>query len=54
MEEIYCSEGSKTLKWVAQRGCRCPISGIMRGQVGWGSEQPDAPAHCRGVGLDDL
>ena len=28
------------------------------GQVGRGSEQPDAvedvPAHCRGVGLDDL
>jgi len=30
----------------------------IQGQVGRGSEQPDlvedVPAHCRGVGLDDL
>jgi len=30
----------------------------IQGQVGQGSEQPDVaedvPAHCRGVGLDDL
>jgi len=30
----------------------------VEGRVGWGSEQPDlvvdVPAHCRGVGLDDL
>ncbi|KAK4822678.1 hypothetical protein QYF61_019547 [Mycteria americana] len=40
------------------RGGRCPIPGNIQGQVGRGSEQPDlvedVPAHCRGVGLDDL
>jgi len=34
------------------------MHGNIQGQVGWGSEQPDliqdVPAHCRGVGLDDL
>ena len=34
------------------------IPGIIQGQVGWDSEQPDlvedVPAHCRGVGLDGL
>ena len=43
---------------VAQIGGRCPIPGNIQGQVGRGSEQPDlledVPAHCRGVGLDDL
>jgi len=46
------------LEEVAQRGGRCPIARNIQGQVGWGSEQPDlvedVPAHCRGVGLDDL
>ena len=35
-----------------------PIPGNIQGQVGQGSEQldlaKDVPAHCRGVGLDDL
>ena len=48
----------RTLAQVAQRGGRCPIPGNVQGQVGWGSEQPDpvedVPAHCRGVGPDDL
>lgn len=30
----------------------------LRGEAGWGSEQPDVvgdvPAHCKGIGLDDL
>jgi len=36
----------------------CPISGDIHDQAGLISEQPDlvadVPAHCRGVGLDDL
>jgi len=40
------------------RGSGGPIPGNIQGQVGRGSEQPglveDVPAHCRGVGLDDL
>jgi len=47
-----------TLAQVARRGGRYPIPGNIHGQVGWVSEQPDlpedVPAHCRGVGLDDL
>jgi len=43
---------------VDQRGGRCPIPANIPGQVGQGSEQPglveDVPAHCWGVGLDDL
>ena len=43
---------------VAQRGGRCPMAGNIQGQVRQGSEQldlvEDVPAHCRGVGLDDL
>jgi len=39
-------------------GGRCPKPGNIQGQVGRGSEQPDlvedVPAHCRGIGLDDL
>jgi len=35
-----------------------PIPGNIKGQVGWGSKQPDpiedASAYCSGVGLDDL
>ena len=50
--------GGPTLEWVAQRGSGGPIAGNIQGQVGRGSEQPgvlqDVPAHCRGVGLDDL
>jgi len=40
------------------KGGRCSVPGNVQGQGGWGSEQPDqvedVPAHCRGVGLDDL
>ena len=57
-EEIFDDEGGETLAQVARRGGRCPIPGNVQGQVGQGSEQPDlvedVPAHCRGVGLDDL
>jgi len=41
-----------------REGDRCAIPGNMHSQTGRGSEQPDlvedVPAHCRGVGLDDL
>ena len=57
-EEIFYNKGVETLEQVAQRGCRYPIPGNIQGQVGRSSEQPglveDVPAHCRGVGLDDL
>ena len=57
-KKFFYSEGGETLEQDAQRGGRCPIHGNIQGQAGWGSEQPDlvedAPAHCRGVGLDDL
>jgi len=57
-EEIFCCEGGETLKEVAWRGSGGPIPGNIQGQLGRGSEQPDldknVPAHCRGVGLDDL
>jgi len=37
---------------------QCPLPGNTEAQVGWDSEQPglveDGPAHCRGVGQDDL
>jgi len=40
------------------RGGGCPITGDAQGLAGQGSEQPDVavgvPAHCRGLGLDDL
>jgi len=57
-EEILYNEGGETLEQVAQRDGRYPIPGNIQGQFGWSSEQPDlaedVPAHCRGVGLDDL
>jgi len=57
-EETVYSEGGETLEQVAQRRGQCPIPGNVQGQVGRGSEKPDlvedVPAHCRGVGLDDL
>jgi len=46
------------LEQVAQRGTGGLIPGSIQGQIGQGSEQPDlvedVPAHCRGVGSDDL
>ena len=46
------------LEQAAQRGCGCPVSGGVRGQVGWGPGQPGlvldmeigGPACSRGVG----
>jgi len=57
-EDIFYHEGGETLEQVAQRGSKCPIPGNIQGQVGRRPEQTalveDVPAHCRGVGLDDL
>jgi len=39
MEEIFYSDDGETLQQVAQRGCRCPLPGSVRGQDGWGFEQ---------------
>ena len=54
---FYC-KGSETLEQVAQRGSGGPIPGNAQGQVEQGSEQTglveEVPAHCRGVGLDEL
>ena len=46
------------LEQAAQRGCGCPVPGIVQGQVGWGPEQPglvlngefDGPTCGRGIG----
>ena len=55
---MFYNEGGETLEQVAQRGGRCPMPGNIQGQVGRGSKQTDlvedVPAHCRGVGLDDV
>jgi len=57
-EEIFYSKVGETLARVAQRSGRCPITGNIQSQVGWGSQQPDVvedvPAHCSELGLDDL
>ena len=57
-EEILYNEGGETLEQVVQKGGRCRILGNIQGWVGQGSEQcdlvEDVPAHCRGVGPDDL
>jgi len=46
------------VKQIAQRRSGGPIPGSIQGQVRQGSQKPDlledVPAHCRGVGLDDL
>ena len=51
-------EGGEGLEQIAQRGGGGPIPGNIQGQVGRGPEQPallgDSPAHCRGVGIEDL
>jgi len=55
---IFYNKGGETLAQAAQRSSGGPIHRNIQGQVGRGSEQPDlvedVPAHCRGVGLDDL
>jgi len=52
------NKGGETLEQIAQRSSGGPIPGNIQDQAGQGSEQPglveDIPAHCRGVGLDDL
>jgi len=52
------SGGGETLEEVSRRGGRCPIPENIQRRVGWGFEQhdlvEDVPAHCRGLGLDDL
>ena len=57
-KKFLYEESGKTLEQLAQISCGCPILGNLQGQVGRGSEQPGlvegVPAHCRGVGLDDL
>ena len=50
---------SEALAQVAQRGGGLPVPGDIQGQAGQSSEKPDGaglcvPAHCRGVGLDDI
>lgn len=56
--KFFCNESVETLEPVAQSGGRCPIPGNLQRQVGLGSKQPelseDFPAHCRGIGSDDL
>jgi len=56
-ESLYC-EGGEALAQVAQRSCGCPLPGSVRGQAGWGFEQPGlvegVPGHGRGLGLDEL
>ena len=48
----------EALEHVVQRGCRCPTSEEVQGQVGWDPGQPDLLigniAHVRGLELDDL
>jgi len=55
---MFYNEGGETLEQIAQTGSGGLIPRNIQGQVGWVSEQPglveDGPAHCRGVGLDDL
>ena len=52
----------KELFSFSQRGCGCPISGGVQGQVGWGPGQPGlvlnvevgGPACGRGAGVEIL
>jgi len=47
-------EGCEAWEHIVQRSCGCPVTGIVQGQAGQGSEQPGlaegVPAHGRGVG----
>lgn len=47
-KQVFCSERSKTLEQVFQKGGSCPILGNI--QVGWSSDQLDLVK----VGIDDL
>jgi len=57
-KKFFYDEGGETLGQIAQRGSGGPIPGNIQGQARCGSEQPglveDIPAHCRGVGRNDL
>jgi len=57
-KKFFYDKGSEAVEQIARRSSGGPIPGNIQGQVGQGSEQPDlvedVPAHCRGVGLDDL
>lgn len=57
-QEVFYNKGGETLKQVAQRAGRCPITGSIQSQVLRGSEQhdldEDVPADFWEVGLDDL
>ena len=57
-KKFFYNEGGETLEQVAQRGNGGPIPGNIQGHIGWGSEQrglvEKVPAHCRGIGLNDL
>lgn len=39
-EEILYHESGRSLEEVGQRSCRCPMSGNVQGQDGWGFGQP--------------
>ena len=47
-KKFFMVSVGEALAQVAQRGARCPIPENIQGHIGWGSEQPDVPAHCRG------
>jgi len=57
-KKFFYAEDGETLEQVAQRGSGGPKPGNIQGQARQGSDQldpvKDVPAHCRGVGLDDL
>jgi len=41
MSGKFLTEDDEVLAQAAQRGCGCPISGSVQGQVLWGPEQSD-------------
>ena len=41
MEEVLYYESGEVLGQSAQRGCRCPLPGVVQGQVEWSPGQPD-------------
>jgi len=56
-EEVFYRDGGEALAQVAQRCGGCPVPGDTQGQSGRALSTDGAvgvPAHCRGVGRDDL
>jgi len=55
---MFYNDGGETWEQIAQKHGRYPVPGNIQSQTGQGSEQTDldenVPAHCSGVGLDDL